>query len=132
MNFSFEFLSWNTHTLLKKKLNQAIRLLSKVRHFTSENLIKKICSSLFNSHLIYGYQVWGQCQDTELKKIENLEEKAIRIIKFLPNNAPVFKEMHKSKIIKVKDFNIIQNILFINNCLKEERLKSFNTAFKQM
>ena len=53
-------------------------------------------------------------------------------MKFLPNNAPVFKEMHKSKIIKVKDFIIIQNILFMNNCLKEERLKSFNTAFKQM
>ena len=53
-------------------------------------------------------------------------------MKFLPNNAPVFKEMHKSKIIKVKDFIIIQNILFMNNCFKEERLKSFNTAFKQM
>ena len=113
-------------------LNQAIRLLSKVRHFTSENLIKKIYYSLFNSHLIYGYQVWGQYQDSEFRKIENLEEKAIRITKFLPNNAPVFKEMHKLKILKVKDFITIQNILFINNCLKEERLKSFNTAFKQM
>ena len=37
--------------------------------------------------------MWGQYQGTEFKKIETLQEKAIRIIKFLPSNAPVSKEM---------------------------------------
>ena len=41
----------------------------------------------------------------EFKKIETLQEKAIRIIKFLPNNALVWKEMHKLKILKLKDYN---------------------------
>ena len=35
------------------------------------------------------------------KKIETLPEKAIRIIKFLPKNAPVSKEMHKLRILKL-------------------------------
>ena len=40
-----EFLSWSTYyTLLKKKLNRAIGLLSKVRHFTSP--IKKVSGKL--------------------------------------------------------------------------------------
>ena len=83
-----EFLSWSTYyTLLKKKLNQAIGLLSKVRHFTCQHLLRTCCFQ-FNSHLIYGWQVWRQHQGTEFKK-ETLQEKAIRIITFLPNNTPM-------------------------------------------
>ena len=40
--------------------------------------------------------------------------------------------MHKSKILKLKDIIALQKIPFINDCLEEERLKSFNTTFKQM
>ena len=61
-----------------------------------------------------------------------LQEKAIRIIKFLPNNVPVSKEMHKLRILKLKDFITLQNVLFVYDCLEEERMKSFNTTFKQM
>ena len=61
-----------------------------------------------------------------------MQEKAIRITKFLPNNAPVSKEMHKLRILKLKDFITLQNILFVYDCLEEERMKSFNTTFKQM
>ena len=117
---------------MKKKLNQAICLLSKVRHFTSQHLLKTFYYSLFNSHLINECQVWGQYQGTEFKKIETLQEKAITIIKFLPNNAPVSKEMHKLRILKLKDFITLQNVLFVYDCLEEERMKSFNTTFKQM
>ena len=51
------------------------------------------------------------------KKVEKLREKVIRIIKFLANNPPVLKEMHISKIIKLRDFITVQNIFFINDCL---------------
>ena len=36
-----------------------------------------------------------------LKK-KTLQEKAIRIIKFLPNNTSVSKEMHKLRILNLK------------------------------
>ena len=117
---------------MKKKLNRAIRLLSKVQHFTSQHLLKTIYYSLFNSHLIYRCQVWGQYQGTEFKKIKTLQEKAVKIINFLPNSAPVSKEMHKLKILKLKDFITLQNILFVYDCLEEERMKSFNTTFERM
>ena len=48
--------------------------------------------------------MWGQYQGTEFKIIETVQEKAIRIIKLLPNNAPVSKEMYKLRILKLKDF----------------------------
>ena len=74
----------------------------------------------------------GQYQGNEFKKIELLQEKAIRIIRFLPNDAPVSKEMHELRILKLKDFITLQNVLFVYDCLEEERMKSFNTTFKQM
>ena len=61
-----------------------------------------------------------------------MQEKAIKTIKFLPNSAPVSKEMHKLRILKLKDFVKLQNILFVYDCLEEERIKSFNTTFKRM
>ena len=35
--------------------------------------------------------VWGRYQETELKKKDKTKEKAIIIIKFSPNNTPIFK-----------------------------------------
>ena len=79
------------------KLNRAIGLLSKVKHFTPQNLLKTLYYSLFHSHLIYGCQVWGQYhQGTELVQQNRNTARESHQSKFLPNNAPVFKEMHKS------------------------------------
>ena len=36
--------------------------------------------------------------------------------------------MHKLKFIKLKDFITLQNILFRNDSLEKEEMKSFNTA----
>ena len=62
------------------------------------------------------------------KKIETLPEKANRTVKFLPNNSPVSKEMHKLRILKLKDF--LQNILFVYDCLEEERIKKLRIKNK--
>ena len=35
-------------------------------------------------------------------------------------------------MLKLKDFITLQNILFVYDYLEEERMKSFNTTFKQM
>ena len=70
--------------------------------------------------------MWGQYQGTEFQKLARLQEKAVIIIKFLPNNAPVSKEMHILKILKLKDFITHQNILFVYDCLEEER-RDFKT-----
>ena len=114
---------------LKKKLNRGIGLLAKIRNFTPKHLLKTLYFSLFNSNLIYGCQIWGQDQNEEFKKIEKLQEKAIRIISFLPLNATVEKQMYEMNILKLKDFIMLQNILFVKDCLSENALGSFNDKF---
>ena len=117
-----EHLDWDLYfSQLKKKLNRGIGLLSKIRYFTSKHLLKTLYFSLFTSKLIYGCQIWGQDQNEEFKKIERLQEKAIRIINFLPLNAPVEKQIYEMNIIKLKDFLMLQNILAICKRLSEQK-----------
>lgn len=42
----------------------------------------------------------------------------------MPSNASVLKEMNKLKILTLKDFFTLQKLIFINNCLEEESIKS--------
>ena len=98
---------------LKKKLNRGIGLLAKITHFTPTQLLKTFHFSLFNSNLIYGWQISGQDQNEEFKKIEKLQEKSIRITNLLPLNAPFEKQMYEMNILKLKNFIMLQNILFV-------------------
>ena len=78
--------------------------------------------------MIYGCQIWGQEHSNEFKKIEKLQEKAIKIIKFLPNDAPMTKTMKELKILKLKDFLTLQNILFVKDSLTNKGITSFNIS----
>ena len=56
-----QHLDWNLNmTTLQSKLNRAIGLLSKIRHYVPKFLFRTLYFMLFNSHLIYACQVWGQ------------------------------------------------------------------------
>ena len=56
-----EHLEWQGHiNSLLIKLNRAADLLSKLRHYVPKFLLRTIYFSIFNSHLIYTCQVWGQ------------------------------------------------------------------------
>ena len=81
--------------------------------------------------MIYGCQIWGQEHSNEFKKIEKLQEKAIKITKFLPNDAPVTKTMKELKTLKLEDFFTLQNILFVKHLLTNEGMTSFNKIFQQ-
>ena len=77
-------LYWNLHlNKLCKKLSRGIDLLSKIRHYVPKDLLKTIYNSIFNSHLIYACEIWGQEQNSRLfKNLTKLQEKALRIIHF--------------------------------------------------
>ena len=65
----------------------------------------------------------------------NLEEKVNpSILKdhFSSSRSDSSSEMHKLRILKLKDFITLQNKLSVYDYLEEERMKSFNTTFKQM
>ena len=88
--------------------------------------LKHIYYSIFNSHLIYVCEIWGQDQNSRLfKNLIQLKEKALRIINFKNFNEdanPFFKE---NQILKISDFMAYKNDLFI----RMENLYLFNDMF---
>ena len=115
-------LTWETHFKnLIPKLNRAIGLFSKVRHYTPKFLLKTIYYSLFNSHLIYGSQIWGQTKTKLFQEVVKLQNKVIRIINFLPfNSSNINKIYNDLKILKLPDFILSQNSLFVKDCFEKE------------
>ena len=75
-----KFLSFENHiNKLKVKLTRANGLLAKIRHYVNENTIHVLYHSLFNSHLHYGQEIWGQSKTFILGQLQKLQDRAIRI-----------------------------------------------------
>ena len=118
-------LHWKTHlTSLEKKLSRSIGLLSKIRHYVPKFLLKTIYYSIFNSHLIYGCEVWGQNQNNVLvQRLQKLQEKAVFLINFETNPNVAGQLLKHSSILKLTDFVKYKNALFIRNSLGKEKFQ---------
>ena len=131
--FLNDSLSWDTHlNTLILKLNRAIGLLAKIRHYTPKYLLKTIYYSLFNSHLIYASQIWGQSKSDHFRKLVKLQEKALRIINFLPDATPLRDIYMNLKVLKLPDYIALQNTLLIKDFFNEDLPKPLKEHFKKL
>ena len=129
-------LHWKMHlTSLEKKLSRSIGLLSKIRHYVPKSPLKTIYYLIFNSHLIYGCEVWGQNQNNVLvQRLQKLQEEAVYLINFETNLNVVGQLLKDSNILKLTDFIKYKYALFIRNSLRKENIPIFNefyTLFNQ-
>ena len=113
------------------KLNWAAGLLAKICHFTPKFLLKTMHYSLFNSYLIYACQIWGQNKIDFFRKIEQLHDKALRIINFLAKGTSINDTYENSKILKVQDYISPQNALLMKDCFDEQLPKLLINYFKK-
>ena len=96
-----EHINWQPYIdSLVTKLSRAAGLLSKIRYYVPKYLLRTIYFSIFNSHMIYSCQIWGQNKG-KIKKISELQDKAIRIINFKQKNYPVAELYKNSRILKL-------------------------------
>ena len=118
-------LHWATHLgNLKKKPSHSIGLLSKIRHYVPKHLLRTLYYSLFNSHLIYACEIWGQNQINHLfkKLLLLLQEKATRIINFQPQTSSSNNLFKENRILKISDYINYKHAFFIRNSLWKENL----------
>ena len=96
-------LNWDEHVKsISKKISISIGIMHRLKHTLPNNILKLLYCSLIQSHINYGILVWG-LNPINIKKIENLQKKAIRIIDrayFLEHTEKLFK---KYKILKASD-----------------------------
>ena len=79
-------------------------------------------------------EIWGQDQNEEFKKMQKLQDaktsrKSNKDHKSPPLIAPVEKQVYEMNILKLNDFIMLQNILFVKDCLSENAPGSFKDKF---
>ena len=74
-----EHLSFSEYTnALKQKLNRANGILAKLRYYVSTDTLKTIYYALFDSHMRYTCQNWGQSDSKTSDMIKSAQNKALR------------------------------------------------------
>ena len=88
--------------------------------------------TLFNSHLIYACQVWGQ-DPLYLRRLSILQNKALRIINFKVYDYPTNDLYHESKILKIEDYIKLLNCFFVKDVLEKTSINfNFFTKTKEV
>ena len=120
-----ENLEWNLHlNLIKSKLNRAIGLLYKIRHYLSKFLLETLYYTIFHSHLKYTCQIWRQRFNT-LTKMQPLQDKALRVMNFKANNHDVRNLYKSDQTLKMSNYIKMLNCLFVRDVLTKSRTPSF-------
>ena len=114
---------------LNLKLNRANCLLSKIGYYVRLPLLRTLHYALFDSHLRYGCQIWGQKHSQTVETIEQTQNKALRILNFKgPREGADY--LHKeSKINKLKNIIRIANCQFVYDQLKNNLSETFSNFF---
>lgn len=126
-------LSWTVHiNHLSKKLSRANGILSKLRHNAPRNICTQVYYAIFNSHLTYGCGVWGLTTEKNLKTIEILQKKCMRILTFSDfdsHSNPLFIDL---KILKIRDLIKLQQLKlayeYCNGLIPTDLCSLFNSS----
>ena len=98
-------------------------MLAKIRHYVNLKTLKNIYYSIFNSHLTYGCQIWGQNLNQSLNRIQN---KALRVICFENPTANSNKLYSELRILRYHDYVDFLNISFVYEYIKKQLPKAFD------
>ena len=94
------------------------------------HLLRTIYYSIFNSHLIYACEIWGQNQNSlRFTGVTKLQNKALKVINFQSSDSPTGPLYQRNKVLKIADFISYKKALFIRNTLKKENPQVFHEMF---
>ena len=74
----------------------------------------------------------GTIQNQIVSRDRKLQDKAIRIISFLPKGSSVKEAYSTLKVLKIRDFISLQNALQVKDVFEEKIPSPFTTYFKKL
>ena len=109
-----KYLSWNYHiNQLSKKLSRANGILSKLRHNAPFETCLQVYYAIFYQHMIYCCNVWGLTSEENIKKIEVLQKKCLRIMTFSDFNCHTNPLFISLKLLKIRDIIKIHQLKLV-------------------
>ena len=95
------------------KLNKGNAILAKLRHYTSESIIRNVYHAHVESHLNYGLSVWGCASKTQMDKITTNQKKSIKIMKFVKARDHIDMPFKNTGILPVDQLRCMSTSKFI-------------------
>ena len=84
-----EHLNWKPQiSSIANKLKRANGALSKLRHYVPLKSLLNIYHAIFASHIRYGCQIWGLCDNTITHRILTLQKTALRLMTLVNQDCP--------------------------------------------
>ena len=104
-------------------------LLSKIRHYVNTTVLRSIYFAIFSSVLNHGSIIWGQRSTSSIKRLESIQNKAIRIINFAPYNSKTDHLYKRLKILKFTDYVKLQNFLLVHDVINKKTPFALQNSF---
>ena len=104
--------------LLESKVSRSVGILSKLKSFIPLQTLLQLYHSLVHSHLTYGITIWGLTHTTYLQKLQNLQNRALKVVcnvPFLNSSKPLYKKLN---IMTIHDTFKHEVAKFVHNCNK--------------
>ena len=109
-----EHLNWKHHIdFVCNKLKRANGALSKLRHYVDKKTLTSLYFSLFQCHISYAAQIWGERQTIHARRVLILHKQALRIMSFSDFRAHTFPLFLEFKLLQFFDFVKYLNIIFV-------------------
>lgn len=100
------------------KLNRAVGMLSKLRHYVSHQTLLNVYHAIFGSIMTYGCITWGQNPNSHIFRIGKIQNKAIKVINFAHFSEDASQFYPINGIIKFTDHIKLENFLYAHSSLK--------------
>ena len=118
--------------LLESKVFRSVGILTKLKSFIPQQTLLQLYHSLVHSHLAYGIAIWGSTHTTYLQKLQNLQNRALKVVRnvpFLSSPKPLYKKLN---IMTIHDTFKHKVAKFVYKCNKTLNPTLFLNYFKKL
>lgn len=116
-----EFLTWQSHiSVLRKKLSPIVGILRKLSYFLPQHILLIIYNSLISSHLQYLTIAWGFAAKIYLKKLQVLQNRALKSIFGLPYHFSSNDLYYNTETLPIKGIYCHQICCYVHRVLKNQ------------
>ena len=123
-------LNWKEHIQqISKKISRGIGVLCKIRHYVDVKILVQLYHAIILPFFSYSCIVWGNTYEHNIKPLQIMQKKAIRLITFSDFDAhtsPLFAQL---KLLKLRDHIKLQTLYFMHQFVTGKLPKIFDSFF---
>ena len=125
-----EHLSWKKQiNLISNKVSKNLGIMYKTKHLLNRNCLKNLYFAFIHSYLNYCNMAWASTYKSHLKRLLNVQKKAVRIIMNKDTYADTRPLMKDLNILNIYQMNLFQILLFMFKSKNETNPRVFKSKF---